>query len=458
MKRPNVLLLFTDQQRWDTIGAAGYEHARTPNLDRLAEKGILFENAFCNCPVCMPCRQSMLSGTYPSAAGCCVNGVEYPEEAPHLATFLKAEGYHTANIGKLHFKNHSNRNHRLAHPSYGFDTAIISDEPGCYDDAYIDWVRERDPAQVENCRCDTPPAWTGEPRRKQPRDVLHPYVFEGPEDMTHTAFVASETVRYIEQHRNEPFFCIAGFYSPHAPINPPRRFVEMIDPSDMPLPSMREEENNPEVSAEDWRRIRAYYTALVSHIDDRIGLVLEALEKNGLTENTLVLFTSDHGDHLGDHGKVAKGAPGLDSCAHVPLLASWPGRIPAGRKKSELIELVDVAPSILDFCGIARPLSMQGRSFEPLVRDGEYTPRTSAFIEWRDPFKKSWKTVRTDEFKYCVSNSGTEYLFDLEKDPNELSSVLSDPEYGNTREDIRRELIRRWFDVEKQLPLRTGRY
>ena len=130
MKRPNVLLLYTDQQRWDAVRAAGNAHIHTLNLDRLAGEGVLFENAFCNNPVCMPSRQSMLSGQYPSSLGCTCNGIEMPQGVPTLASLLKPYGYHTANIGKLHFKNHSNRDHREPHPSYGFDTLILSDEPG----------------------------------------------------------------------------------------------------------------------------------------------------------------------------------------------------------------------------------------------------------------------------------------------------------------------------------------
>jgi arylsulfatase A-like enzyme len=458
MRPPNVLLLYTDQQRWDTIGAAGCEYMHTPNLDRIARDGVLFENAFANNPVCMPSRQSMLSGQYPSVVGCCTNGVEYPRDAPHLATILKPHGYHTANIGKLHFLNHSERDHTIPHPSYGFDTMINSDEPGCYDDEYIAWVREQDPDQVENCRCDTPPAWTGEPRHKQPRGTQTPYVFAGPEHLTHTAFVATKTIETIEKHKHDPFFCIAGFYAPHAPVNPPQRFVDMYDVAAMPPPAMSEGDNHLGLSEDEWKKVRAHYFALVSHIDDQVGRILKALEDNGLLENTLILFTSDHGDHLGDHGIVAKGPPGLDSCAHVPLLVSWPGRITGGQRKRELIELVDIAPTLLDCCGVESPKTFQGRSFRPLMEGKEYEPRNSVFIEFRNPFKQSWKTVRTHGCKYCASNFGEELLFDLSQDPHELTNVIEDPEYRDILHAMRDELLRRWFDVEKQIPERTAQY
>jgi len=459
MKRPNVVLLYTDQQRWDTIRAGGNPHIHTPNLDQLAEEGVLFENAFCNCPVCMPSRQSMLSGQYPSSVGCCCNGVEMPEDIPTLHTVLKPYGYHTANVGKLHFKNHSNRDHREPHPSYGFDHLVLSDEPGCYDDAYIKWVEAHDPAEVENCRCSTPPAWEGEPVVKHPRNTHQPYVFEGPEHLSHTAFVADETIEYIRQRKDRgPFFVIAGFYAPHTPLNPPRRFLDTYDPSTLPLPAMNEGEDNYGLSDDQWREVKAYYYALISHIDDQIGRILSALEETGLREDTIVVFTSDHGEHLGDHGTIQKGPPGLDSCAHVPLILSYPGNVPSKQKKAELIELVDIAPTLLDLCGVQAPPHFQGRSFRPLLQGGEYEERTSAFIEYRDPFTVSWKTVRTHEFKYCVSGSGEELLFDLRDDPDELTNVVGQSVSQPALHAMREELVRRWFDVERQYPMRTGRY
>lgn len=458
-RRPNVLLLYTDQQRWDTIHYhAQNELIHTPNLDALAKSGALFTRCFCNSPVCMPSRQSMLSGLYPSTVGTTCNGIHMPEELDHLATMLSPYGYHTANLGKLHFVNHSNRDHRVPHPRYGFDTLIISDEPGCYDDAYIAWVAERDPSQVENCRCQVPPAYDG-PRNSAPeRKTQTPYAFRGPEHLTHTAFVADETSRYIRQHRNEPFFAIAGFYAPHCPVDPPQRFVEMYDPTQMPLPWMNETENALGLSSDAWRRVKAYYYALISHVDDQIGHILATLDACGLRDDTLILFTSDHGDHLGDHGRVAKGPPGYDSCARVPLLMSWPGHISAGGCHSELIEQVDVAPTILDYCGIQVPPRLQGRSFRNLLQGLPYEPRPSAYIEHRFPLGPSWKAVRTATHYYARCNDDTEILCDLESDPHQLVNLANDPASTPELHAMRAELLRRWFEVQDPYPLRTGQY
>jgi len=458
MKRPNVLLLYTDQQRWDTIGSAGLSACQTPNLDRLAARGALMQNAFCNSPVCMPSRHSMLSGLYPSTIGTTCNGIEMPEDAQTLTHILGTYGYRTANIGKLHFRNHAHRDHRELHPSYGFDELILSDEPGCYDDAYIKWVEARDPSQVANCRCATPPAWTGPPVAAPPRNTHEPYPFAGPEEMTHSAFVAEESADYIRRRKGELFFLISGFYAPHAPVNPPQRFVEMYDPTSLPAPHMNEGENSYGLSMDEWQVVKAYYYALVTHIDDQVGRIFDALDETGQTENTLVIFTSDHGEHLGDHGRVQKGPPGFDSCAHVPMILSLPGKVQAGLRPDQLIESIDVAATILDFCAIQTPPAMQGKSMSPLLMGQPYEERSSAFIEYRQPFGPSWKTVRTHLFKYAISNQGDELLFDLVRDPHELVNCAEQAAYAETKHEMAHLLNRRWFDVESQNLLRAGQY
>ena len=454
-QRPNVLLLYTDQQRWDTIRYGGNTQIQTPHLDQLAESGAYFDHAFVNCPVCMPSRMSMLSGQYPSSVGVCTNGIEMPEGVPCVQDVLGLYGYQTANIGKLHFKNHASpyRNHREPYPSYGFDTLILSDEPGCYDDAYIKWVENRNPSQVDKCRIDTPPAWTGKPISVHPRDVIAPYVFDGDEDLTHTAFVADQTIEFLRQRQNEPFFCISGFYAPHAPLNPPRRFVEMYDPDQMTLPHRNQGENYKDTSEQQWRKVKTYYYALISHIDDQIGQIMSALGQFGLREKTLVIFTSDHGENLGDHGLVGKGQP-YDSSARVPLIVSHPTGFGGGQHYSEIIEAVDIVPSILDWCGIQIPPYMQGRSFRSLIEGRPYSARESAFIELRNPFAHSYKAIRSHDYLYSQNNRGQEQLFDLTVDPHQLYNITD-----TTELDPQRGLmLRKWFEVEKQYPLRTANY
>lgn len=458
MQRPNILLLYVDQQRWDTIRSQGNDHISTPHLDQLAQDGVLFDRAFCNSPVCMPSRQSMLSGLYPSTLGCMTNGIEMNETVPILPAYLKPYGYHTANIGKLHFLNHSNRDHRSPHPLFGFDHLLVSDEPGCYDDAYIKWVEEQAPEQVENCRCSTPPICLRETIAKQPRNTHEPYLFEGPEELTHSAFVASETIRYLEMQQDRPFLAIAGFYAPHCPLNPPKRFVDLYEGANLPLPVMNAEDNELGLSDEEWRKIKLYYYALISHVDDQIGRIIAKLKALNLYEKTIVVFTSDHGEHLGDHGQIQKGPPGLDSCSRIPLIVSAPGRIEKRGIQKELIESVDLVPTLIDFCGIQVPPALQGKSFRPLLEGKSYHPRSSAYLEFREPFGVSWKTIRTEQACYAINNQGQEMLFDLSNDPGQLTNIISASNSADLLQAMRLELLLRGFTVEDQFPLKSGAY
>ncbi|MBD3181026.1 sulfatase-like hydrolase/transferase [Candidatus Poribacteria bacterium] len=460
LKRPNILIIHTDQQRWDTLRCTGNDLIHTPNLDKMASEGAVFTNCFTNNPVCMPSRMSLMTGQYPSALGCTCNGIQLPEDTLTVNKILKPYGYHTANIGKLHFWNHSNRDHKDPHPDYGFDTLILSDEPGCYDDAYIKWVESIAPDQVYNCRVALPPAANQPDNNKPPRGALTPYIWESDEDLTHTAFVASETCEYIKQHKDDRFFAFAGIYAPHAPINPPARFVHMYDIENMPLPRMSENDRGraADIPPEQLKKMVAYYYALITHIDDQIGRIMKTLEEEGLRDNTMMIFLSDHGEHLGDHALTGKGAPGYDSCIHVPFLISYPGVIDPGMVIDHLVEQVDIVPTILDYCGIQTPRIVQGHSIKPALQKQEYKPRNSILMEFKDPFRISWRTVRTLEYKYCRNNKGREILFDLKNDPYELNDLANDENYEDILNMMRHEMLSRWFDAEKQFPLRTGAY
>lgn len=458
-QRPNILLLFTDQQRYDALGAMGNPHIRTPNLDELASRGALFSKTYCNSPVCMPSRQSMMTGRYPAETGCTANGIEMRDDMPTLAHMLAEHGYHTANFGKLHFTNHATRDHSAPHPHFGFDELELSDEPGCYDDAYIQWVTDHDPDAVEACRCAPPPA-VSQTSDRPPRALHHPYVFEGPEHLTHSAFVADRTIEFIKRRKTnaEPFFAVAGFYAPHCPLNPPKWFVRMYDPDTLPAPVMNEGENILGLTTEQWRRVKQFYYALISHVDDQVGKILKALDDAGLRERTVVIFTSDHGEHLGDHGLVAKGPPGYEPVLRVPLIVDDPGT-PGGIVRNELIELVDVAPTILDCAEVPVPDGLSGRSLRPLLTQSPHMQwRESIYSEHREPGGKSWKMMRTHRYKYAVCSDGQELLFDLDEDPHELNNRAGNDEDEALAGRMRRMLIDRWINTEAPPRHKTGPY
>lgn len=459
-KRPNVVLIYTDQQRFDSIRANGNEFAITPNLDSLIEEGVNFENYFVNNPVCMPSRMCMLTGKYPSQLNIGDNGVPLPESEMIISNYLRGYDYHCSQIGKLHFLPHTNRWHTDPHPSYGFDNIILSDEPGCYDDAYIKWVSLRDEEQVQKVRIGLPSegkVYGQKVYSTHTRSPHQPYIFEGRDDFTHSSFVKDEVCQYIRNHKDskQPFFVIAGFYAPHAPINPPKKYLDMYDVDKMPLPHRTKEDLElmkkivgddvmhklDNIDDKKWKEIYASYLALVTHVDDCIGDILKELQD--IEEDTLIIFTSDHGEYLGDHGRVHKGMPGHDCIINVPLIMKYKGKIRAGIKINELCEAVDIVPTILDYACIQKPSYLKGVSLRPLIEGKVDKVKDSIIVEYIRESQYNEVTIRTKEYKYYINTKNQEILYDLKEDPFELENVLEDEKYKDILSMMRLELIKK---------------
>lgn len=449
LDRPNVLLLYTDQQRLDSMGCYGNILAITPNLDKLAESGAKFNKCFVQSPVCTPSRVSMLTSRYCSSTGVGHNGTPFSEERlTPVNKILNDYGYHTAQIGKLHFDPHAKRNHKNPTSNYGFRTFILSDEPGCYDDAYIKWVENIDKNMVKGSRTSLPPAalfYNQTNYSDVERETHQPYLFEADEEFTHSSFVASETCKFIKKHKNDTFFAISGFYAPHTPVNPPKRFVDMYNQSQMPLPILSDEEKMDDklkdITSEEWQKIKAYYMALVTHVDDCIGYILNTLEEENLLENTIIIFTSDHGEFLGDHGRIQKGPPGQDCITNVPLLVSYKNHISENIEFDQLVESVDIVPTILDYCGVQIPNYMQGKSLSNLIKGEETKHKDVVMCELFSPNGERSLMIRNKEYKYFMSDT-EEILFDLIKDKNEGINFIKDKNYSNVLSSLRKEALK----------------
>ncbi len=463
-KPPNILFLFTDQQRPDALGLAN-PLIRTPAIDRIGREGAYFTEACCNAPVCMPSRHSLFSGLYPSVLGDTCNGIEMPEDVPLFHHYLREAGYWTTNIGKLHFLNHSTRDHTAPHPDYGFDLMVNSDEPGCYEDAYLAWVRAKDPDAVEACRCSSPPVCLGPKVELEGREVDEPYAFRGPEELTHSAFVAERSIQAIrEAPAGRPWFVCAGFYAPHAPLNPPQRLWNSYDPAALPLPAWPPEmcpergETGPRGHTETgWRNIVAAYYALTTHVDEQVGRLLEFLREADLEEETLVVFSSDHGEFLGDHGRVQKGPPGHDCIMRVPLVLRWPGRIKAGVRCGAPVELVDLAPTFLELAGGSVPEHFQGCSLRRLLEGGTEWPRRSCYQEYEKD-GHGWRTVRIGDHTYARGTDGEEILWNRGRDSHEFKNLIDDPSEAAALAELRGELDRRTPPNRREARERTGAY
>jgi len=467
LQRPNVLLLYTDQQRRDSVGCYGSAFAATPHLDALAAGGRRFDRCYVQSPVCVPSRFAFLTGRYCSSTGVGSNGPEFPPDLTPVNRLLSPYGYHGAQIGKLHFMPHSNRDHRDPTPSYGFDTCIVSDEPGCYDDAYTRWVERVAPEQLARVRTALPPAAIDGPQDLPDfpapgRNTHEPYLFEADEDLTHSAFVAAETCRFLDGIGDTPFLAIAGFYAPHPPINPPRRWVELLAERDLPLPKIGAGEKlTPAVAGLDAaarRRMVLYYHALVSHVDDQIGRILATLEATGLAERTIVIFTSDHGEYLGDHGRIQKGMP-HSVITNVPCIVRLPGDPRAGEAVAEVVEQIDLTATILDFCGVQAPRFVQGCSLRPLLEGGSEWGKSAALTEaFADYGGSGSVTLQTERYLYGCDTGGRELLYDKREDPAELRDVVGDERYAAVRGELRHQLNVRLQQARFSARPRSARY
>ena len=461
MRRPNILLIYTDQLRWDALGFSGNRDVQTPHLDKLAAESTNFTHHFVQHPLCMPSRVSFLSGRYPSSLGITRMGVPVPEPLTLLPHYLKGVGYTTANLGKLHFLPHANRDHRLPHPPYGFDQLEVSDEPGVYEDAYRAWVRRKDPAQLEHLSVGLPPAthtWyetmgiadpVQHPNPKARRDFEGAVAFSGADGLTHSAFVADRTREYLERRDDRtPFLCISSFYSPHAPWVVPERYLELYDSETFSLPDYPQNLQAGRAAAhcsdEHLRTARHGYYAMITELDAYVGQILETLEARGLRDDTLVVFTADHGEWLGAHLKYGKGYPGDDAVARVPLLIRQPGA--QARTVTEIVEAVDVLPTLLDAAGMQIPPALQGRSLLPVIENRPYEPKEAALMEHH-----GWKNLRTPNFRYLIHTGGREALWDLRNDPHEYDDVAAEPAYGDVLASHRKLLLEKLLELERPL-------
>ncbi len=506
--RPNVLLIMTDQQKASSLPAYGNPLVRTPAITSLAEGGVVVDGAICNYPACTPARATVHTGRYAHVTGVRANHIHLPEREITLPLMLRRHGYETALIGK---------NHVFADGSPGSqfrDGAL----------ALRDWpdrfgkppeMREQVAREVElSDQRHLFDHWfeanhfgaQGAEHDEHRRFSLQPFLWRSHAGSAVTPFPASEhtsgvlgsrATEFVTQRADadRPWFLWLSFPDPHNPYHAPEPFASMYDPDEVDLPAHDPLEGKPErqriASAmcgmrnpreEDIRRAVAIQYAQVSAIDAAIGQVLDALERSGATSRTLVLFMTDHGGYVGDHGAWHK-APAFYECLiRIPLIVSWPGTIAAGRLTDGFLEQIDLMPTILDLAGAGIPPGVQGRSVAASL-GGTGTLREVAFAEagevgdpvgWDDlpfmpddplddryfgwdGFQEAWigqgKMIRTADRKYVWYANGDEELYDLTADPEELVNLAGRPESADTVRELRDRLLRWCVESEDQLPV-----
>jgi arylsulfatase A-like enzyme len=468
--RPNILLITSDQQHWNTLGVLNPE-VQTPNLDRLAREGTLFRRAYTCNPTCTPTRASMITGKYPSQHGAWSLGTKLPESEHTVGEDFSNSGYRTALVGKAHFQPLAGTDEfpsleayptlqdldfwRGFHgPFYGFDHVELARNHT--DEAHVGqhyalWMEEKG---LTNWRDHFLPPTGNRPVSR--------HKWEIPEQYHYDAWIAERTCDLMEDYAraDEPFLLWASFFDPHPVYLAPEPWDTMYDPETITVPEITpgEHDANPphlRMTQEERPDFSAYqepdgngchgfhshlhsrkalakdiavYYGMISLMDKYIGQILDQLDALGLAENTLVVFTTDHGHYYGHHGLIAKGAFHYEDAIRVPYIARMPGRIPAGEQNDALISLVDTAPTFLSVAGLDIPRPMTGIDQKAVLFGQAEPTRDHIIVEnHHQPTTIHQKTYVDARYKittYCNHNYGE--MYDLVQDPGEVRNLWDD--------------------------------
>ena len=465
--KPNILLIYTDQQRFDTIHALGNRWIRTPNLDRLAQEGVAFTHATTPSPVCLADRWSLHSGQWTSTHGCYSNHHPGPRPPSDIPNMLRDAGYVTGLSGK----NHSFLT--AADFDYWDENPMLESHP--------EWDEYR--------------AWTRYRRRKYPRLATEPV----PTSVTAEHAKTESALKFMDccLDSGRPFFLWLSYLYPHTPyeapepyfslynnLPPPRVETGGLAAAGKPFRQQFHQHNNDALipfSEEKINLMRQVYCGMVTLIDAEIGKILDFLDERGLANNTLLVFSSDHGDYQGDHGLMAKSPALYDALVRVPLIARWPGQIDANRLDDRFASHIDLMPTFASAAAVPGPAQAQGVNLLPFLRDGgegaairpyaisEYGVPGAPYDEARllseglqgrvftNPAddRLPWegnpvalagriRMIRNHDWKLIAEARGAGELYDLRADPHELANLWDNRQYANVRDELQLAL-QRWL-------------
>jgi arylsulfatase A-like enzyme len=406
MGRPNILYVFTDQMRASSMGCMHEEAVHTPHLDRLAAQGTLFTNALANTPVCTPSRASLLTGRHAWTCRSIVNDIRLPEEEQGIADVLKGHSYRTGYVGKWHLDGlPRDAPIPAGRRRHGFD-----DYWAAYDCTH-DYLAPRYYLD----------------------DATEPVIL----DEGYDADVQTDlAIDFIERFRDQPFCLFVSWGPPHAPYRAvPQRYLDMYPPEAVSL--------RPNAQGADRDAIAGYY-AHITAVDHDLGRLMDALDRLGLADDTIVVFSSDHGDMLWSQGRVRKQQP-FEESVRIPLIVRWPQKLPAGQVSDLLISVVDHTPTLLGLAGVPIPETMDGRDLSGVLMNHAVQRPESVLIGEYVSFGQSsvyqpWRGVRTPRYTYARWLQGGAILFDNERDPYQLHNLIQDPGRQVLREELKAEL------------------
>jgi arylsulfatase A-like enzyme len=525
-RRPDFLIFITDQLHPNCLGYAGHPVVQTPNLDKLASEGMNFTRMYTTQPLCMPARASMFTGLTPRGHKVRMNGINLDPEIPTFPEALRKAGYHTHCCGKIHLTvgGVTKQNikpdpvtypesrqlwidgvtENLPSPYYGLETADFTG--GCAYSTYghySQWLRKNYPEFVElfeKKMALVPPS--------PAVDLYNRNSFKWalPAEAHPAHYLGTKTIEFLQNRAAErqegsgngrPFMLMCSIQEPHPPFAPPKEYADMYDPSDVPpaidsdptfegLPPHFKDMvvkplttsgniGQPMNATSPYRdECAAHYYGLVSLFDHQVGRVMAALDESGLAENTVVIFTSDHGEALGDHGMWSKGPYHYDGVIRVPFLVRWPGKTTPGSKHQGVTSLLDLAPTILDIAGEPipeedypetpeapmGPPAWPGRSLTSVI-SGDDTDEESgtALVEMdEDYLDLKLRTLVTRKYRMTVyGNRDFGELYDLELDPEEIVNRWADPFYSEIRMQLTEQLVHKIIETDIRTPRQISR-
>jgi len=512
MKRPNVILFITDQQRADHVGAYGNPIVQTPHLDALAAKGWRSERFYVASPICMPNRSSLMTGRMPSVHGARHNGIPLSLQANTFVERLKDSGYATALVGKSHLQNMTGKGpvwprdtdpktegeaflwpkgnyeqewgplwrndptHDLETPFYGFERVDLAVDHG--DQIwghYWRWLEKNYPdvAKIAGPEHAIP---TPDFELTKHRQAWRTRV---PEELSTNAYLGQRTRDLIKEYKasEQPFFIMCSFPDPHHPFTPHGKYWDMYDPADVNLPrSFHASAKHPASPPVDWlheqraqgkavthtpavfsctereaREAIALNYGSITHIDSVIGEVQQELKAQGIDQDTIIIFMSDHGDYLGDHRLLLKGPIHFQSLIRTPFIWYDPQQPATQNHSQALASTIDVAPTLLERLGVTPYNGIQGRSLLPLMQNNEQQPwREQVLVEeegQRVMFgfdgRVRMRSLIEGPYRLSVYEQGTwGELYDLHNDPDELNNLWDDPKHANTKAQLLHSLSR----------------
>ncbi len=484
--RPNILLITSDQQHYDTLGFAN-PHIKTPALDRLAREGCNFTRAYCNNPTCTPSRSTLITGMYPSWHGAWSLGTKLYEDVPTVGDALQQHGYVTSLIGKAHFQplatqpgmesiecqpvlRDLNYWENFRGPWYGFrfvETARMHGDEAHTGQHYALWMESKGFKNWRDYFLSYPP---------DPQAPKRYGKWNLPQELHYSTWTADKTIDYMRQHVSEqrPFFCWASFHDPHPPYVVPEPWDTMYDPADMPIGKYIDGElaDKPPHFAmtrdphADWsvyketpfgnhgfhgqmqneakiRQDMAIYYGMTSFMDQQIGRIIDELDRLGIADHTIVVFTTDHGHFLGQHGLTAKAAHLYEDLIKLPFLVRWPGQVAAGSSSASLQALIDLPSTFLAAAGAPIPGVMQGVNQLDVWRGSSPSARDHVICEHRhQPTAIHMRSFITERYKMTVYRDHPYgELYDLAEQPAEVINHWDDPKFAGVKADLMQQFV-----------------